>query len=266
MTGKLHNHPISYEIILWLIPFIAIIIFYVQAVQHSNQNYRKWPLYRTILFITGVIFVALSIVGPIAEQSHSNFVYHMYSHLLLGMLAPLLITLSAPMTLLLRSVPVLYARKVSKILKSRYLQTISHPVIATLLNLGGLWVLYTTNLFEAMHHSMLLAILVHVHIFLAGYVFTISIIYIDPTPHRTSYMLRSVMIIFYMAGHSILSKWVYANPPVGVSKLEAELGGMIMYYGGDLIDVIIIIILLKQFYKSTNNKKTTTLLNKYRLN
>lgn len=261
-----HNeYSMNAENVLWLIPFILIIFLYVYAVSNSNRVYRNWPYYRTLIFIMGILIVASALIGPIAEKSHTNFVYHMYSHLLLGMLGPLLIALSAPMTLLLRSIPVKVARKVSWLLKSKYIQTVCHPIVASLLNLGGLWLLYTTNLFEAMHHSYLLAFFVHLHIFLAGYLFTISIIYIDPTPHRTSFKMRSIVIIFYMAGHSILSKWIYINPPSGVSKHEAEVGGMTMYYGGDFIDVVIVIILLYQFYNSSKVKKATT-INSYSLN
>ncbi|SOC43511.1 cytochrome c oxidase assembly protein [Ureibacillus acetophenoni] len=255
-----HNdYPMNLVSFLWLIPFILIIFLYILAINYSNKVFRKWPFYRTILFIMGIIVIASACIGPIAENAHTNFVFHMYSHLLLGMLGPLLIALSAPMTLLLRSIPVPAARKVSKLLKSKYIQTVSHPIIASTLNLGGLWLLYTTKLFEAMHHSWLLALIVHLHIFLAGYLFTISIIYIDPTPHRTSFKMRSIVIILYMAGHSILSKWIYVNPPRGVSKQDAELGGMTMYYGGDFIDVIVVIILWYQLYSSSRVKKSTTL-------
>lgn len=267
MKAKLHHNEYSMNLenVLWFISFMLIIFLYVYAVFNSKRVYRKWPIHRTLLFIMGVFIVASALIGPIAEKSHTNFVYHMYSHLLLGMLGPLLIAISAPVTLLLRSIPVKVARKVSWLLKSKYIKTISHPIVASLLNLGGLYLLYTTNLFETMHHSMLLTFFVHLHIFLAGYIFTISIIYFDPTPHRTSFKMRSFVIILYMAGHSILSKWIYINPPGGVSKHEAEIGGMTMYYGGDLIDVVIVIILWYQFYNSSKVKKGTT-LNRYSLN
>ncbi|WP_413237500.1 cytochrome c oxidase assembly protein [Paenibacillus sp. 1P07SE] len=35
--------------------------------------------------------------------------------------------------------------------------------------------------------------LVHLHIFLAGYAFTASMLYIDPAPHRKSYMYRAIV-------------------------------------------------------------------------
>lgn len=258
MESLLHNHEHTiWNLENYIMPIliIVIILLYVTAVRHANRKYRnKWPIQRILLFISGVICIMTAVSGPIADQTHHNFIFHMYSHLLLGMLGPLLIALSAPMTLILRSLSINHARKISRLLKSRYLQFISHPVIASILNLGGLWVLYTTSLFEAMHEFALLSFFVHTHIFLAGYLFTIAIIYIDPTPHRYTFLLRSVVLVLYMAGHSILSKWIYANPPVGVPQHEAEIGGMTMYYGGDFIDVIIVIILCYQIYKSSTKE------------
>lgn len=247
-----HTNHVTYnlfEMFLWSIPFQLLIVLYLYAVVSTKKNYRAWPIYRIVSFSLGIICIATTLIGPIAMLSHTNFTAHMVGHLLLGMLGPLLIVISAPITLLLRILKVNHARKVSMVLRSRYVQIISHPLVASVLNIGGLWILYTTDLFEAMHQSVLLYILVHVHVFLAGYVFTASMIYIDPTPHRTTFRFRTLVFICALAGHNILSKWIYANPPSGVSKADAELGAMTMYYGGDLIDVWIIIIMCYQVYK-----------------
>ncbi len=67
--------------------------------------------------------------------------------------------------------------------------------------------------------------------------FTIAFIYIDPTPHQSSYIYRSIILLLALAAHSILSKRIYAYPPSNVSIEQAELGAMIMYYGGDAIEI-----------------------------
>lgn len=208
------------------------------------------PIYRYLCWILGVFCVTITIIGPIAHRAHSDFTFHMIGHLLLGMLAPLLLVLSAPITLLLRTIRVNTARQVSRFLKTNYIRWITEPVVASLLNVGGLWLLYTTDLYRMMHHHLFLHILVHVHVFLAGYVFTASMIYIDPTPHRTSFVYRSTVYVLALAAHEILSKYIYAHPPNGVPSLQAEMGGMWMYYGGDLIDVMIIVVMFYQWYQS----------------
>jgi len=230
-----------------------MIFGYLAMVYMTNRTHKKWSSARIVFWILGVMAVTLGIIGPITQQAmQGSFVAHMMNHLLLGMLGPLLIVLAAPMTLLLRSVPVVWGRFISGLLKSTYVRWITHPIIASVINAGGLWILYTTGLYNAMHTSLLLYVLIHLHVFLAGYVFTLSMIYIEVTPHRYSFKFRAIVLILAMAAHGILSKWIYANPPIGVDILDAQQGGMLMYYGGDAVDVILVIILCYQYFSSKN--------------
>lgn len=239
---------------LLVVPFILALILYLVAVKLSNRAYTRWPFRRTLLFIGGTICAVSALAGPLAEMAHMDFSYHMYAHLLLGMLAPLLLALAAPMTLLMRTLNVNASRKLSRLLKSKPISVVTDPIVATVLNIGGLWLLYTTPLYEAMHQNVWLYLLVHLHVFLAGYLFTISLIYIDPTAHRRSYLYRAFIFVLALAGHGILSKFIYSRPPMGVPMEQAKSGAMIMYYGGDIIDAVILFILCLHWYKATRPK------------
>lgn len=228
---------------------------YAAAIFFSNKKYRKWPLHRFVFWCLGMITVIATVTGPLAEQAHLDFRMHMVVHLLLGMLAPLLIALSRPMTLLLRTLGVSAARKVTALLKGPPIRFLSNPITASILNIGGLYMLYMTDLFHIMHESALIYALIHLHVFLAGYLFTTSIVYFDITPHRHSYVFRSTVLILALAGHKILAKMLYANPPEGVPRSEAEAGSMLMYYGGDAIDAVLIFFLCYHWYKSTAPKR-----------
>ncbi|ARK22094.1 hypothetical protein SporoP32a_11525 [Sporosarcina ureae] len=244
----------------WLFGTLTVIavLLYGGAVFHSNRQrrLRKWPRRRTVLWIAGVFASVSAVAGPLAELSHDQFTWHMLGHLLLGMLGPLLLALAAPMTLLLRTLPVRQARKVSRLLKSRLAGFYTHPVVASILNIGGLWLLYTTGLFAVMHHHLWLHIVIHIHVFVAGYLFTISLLYIDPVSRRYSYRYRTAVFIVALAGHGILSKLLYAYPPAGVPIEEARAGAMLMYYGGDAVDLMMIILLFSSWYHSTKRQRS----------
>ncbi|MEH6994266.1 cytochrome c oxidase assembly protein [Neobacillus drentensis] len=62
----------------------------------------------------------------------------------------------------------------------------------------------------------------------------------DPAPHRYGFVFRAVVLILSLAAHGILSKYIYAHPPVGVPSEQSETGGMIMYYGGDMVEIVLI--------------------------
>ncbi|MDL4840879.1 cytochrome c oxidase assembly protein [Aquibacillus rhizosphaerae] len=246
-----------------ILPFAIGLLIYVLTVIISNRKYKKWSFFRMGYWLTGSICAISSITGPLAELSHSSFEAHMFSHLLLGMLAPLLMVLAAPLTLLMRALNVNIARRLSRLLRSRLVSFLTNPIIAAILNIGGLWILYTSNLYSMMHHNISLYIFIHLHVFIAGFLFTSSMIYIDPTPHRKSYIYRSSVLIITLAAHGILSKFIYANPPNGVSISQAEMGAKIMYYGGDVIDIVIIFILCLKWYQSTKPRLYSPLRTAY---
>ncbi|WP_373464724.1 cytochrome c oxidase assembly protein [Bacillus sp. V2I10] len=236
--------------LLLALPFVAALVLYGMAVSISNRSRRKWPVSRSVFWFIGIFCAFSAVSGPLANRAHMDFTAHMLGHLLLGMLAPLLMVLAAPMTLFLRTLKVNQARRLTSVLKSLPIRILSDPLTASLLNVGGLWLLYTTDLYPAMHQHSILHIVIHLHVFLAGYLFTVSMIYIDPAPHRTSFAYRMIVLVLAFGGHGILSKFIYAYPPNEVSLEQAEASGMLMYYGGDVIDIVIIFILCLQWYRA----------------
>jgi putative membrane protein len=250
-----HNHGSAFSVdFISIVLILFALIFYILAGYTSNRQHKKWPVHRYFFWGIGLLCVALAIVGPIATRAHHDFTAHMAGHLLLGMLGPLLIALSAPMTLILRTLKVTRARQLIVLLKIKPVRVLSNPIVAACLNFGGLWVLYTTDLYALMQHYLLLHLIVHIHVFLAGLLFTVTMVYIDPVSHRYSYIYRSVVLILSLASHGILSKYIYAYPPAGVAVTQAEHGAMLMYYGGDIIDLLLIWLLCYQWYKSTRTR------------
>ena len=91
----------------------------------------------------------------------------------------------------------------------------------------------------------------HAHLFIAGYLFTAAVISVDPVPHRRSFLHRSALLVLALAAHDILAKYLYAHPPDGVLAPASETGAMIMYYGGDAVDVAVLVVLGARWYRVT---------------
>jgi putative membrane protein len=247
------HHAHVDQVVLWpqiilILPFTLGLVLYLLCLVISNRRYKRWPRYRTLLWLCGICCAGSAVIGPLAQRAHFDFTVHMLGHLLLGMLAPLLMALASPLTLLMRSLSVSAARKFTRLLHHPFFTTLRDPIVASVLNIGGLWVLYTTPLYTVMHHYALLHVFIHFHVFLAGYLFTISMINVDLKTMKTSYLYRLIVLVMALAGHGILAKLIYAHPPGGVPKAEAELGSMLMYYGGDAVDLILIVIFCYQWY------------------
>ncbi len=187
----------------------------------------RWPAYRTISWCGGLV-----VAGAGSTLSASDgAVPHAVGHLLLGMVAPLLLVLSAPVTLALRALPADRARLLSAVLRSRPARLLTNPVVAAVLDVGGLWLLYTTDL-----HTVPAT---QVHVLGAGYLFTAAIVGVDPAPHRPGPAYRAVVLVLASAAHGLLAKHLYAT--------GWQTGGMVMYYGGDVVEVALATLLCRQW-------------------
>lgn len=241
-------------VVLLVFVVLAAAVYLGAALTNNRRGRRTWPAHRSVLWTLGLGVVAAALVGPLAERSHTSFTAHMAAHLLVGMLAPLLLVLSAPITLALRTLAVVPARRVARLLKSGVVRFLSHPIPAATINVGSLWVVYATPLSEVMLDDVLTHYLLLTHFLTAGYLFTASIVSIDPAPHRAGFRLRMVVLLLVVAAHSILAKYIYVHPPAGLTAPAAEAAGVLMYYGGALIELALMVVFFAQWYNDARKK------------
>ncbi len=233
-----------------LLTVVAVVALALGAAAYAAglraaRSRSPWPVRRTLSWYAGLACAGVATVGPLAEASRSSFTAHMAGHVLLGMLAPLLLVLAAPVSLLLRALPPVRARRISAVLRSPVPRVVGHPVVAGLLDAGGLWLLYTTGLFHLAHSSAVVSVVVHAHVLLAGWLFTASLVGPDPHPSRASFRVRA----------GVLAKWLYAHPPAGVSPADARTGAQLMYYAGDVVDVALMVLLVAGWYTATRPRE-----------
>jgi len=230
---------------------LAAVVYLGAALAENRRGGRGWPWFRAVLWLAGLGCVAAVLVGPLATLAHTEFPAHMLAHLLVGMLAPVLLVLAAPVTLALRTLHAVPARRLARSLGSGVSRFLSHPVPAATINVGSLWLLYATGLGAAMLQNPVLHYLLLAHFLIAGYLFTASIIGVDPAPHRAGFRLRLVVLVLAIGLHSALAKYIYVHPPEGTTTPAAELGGLVMYYGGDLIELVVVAVFFSQWYRRT---------------
>jgi putative membrane protein len=233
---------------LGLLVFLCVLTLglYLTALAVPKEHPRPWRRRRTASFLIGMAMVLAALLPPLAPLAHHSLGAHMLQHLLLGMLGPVGLVLGAPLTLALRTLPTRKARKLIRLLRSRPLHVLSHPLTALMLNLGGMAVLYLTPLYAAMAHRPWLHTLVHWHFLAAGLLFSWSIAGVDPAPNRPSHRVRLTVLFVAMAGHATLSKAMYAyGLPLGTAEpLTAREGAAkLMYYGGDLSELLLAVAL-----------------------
>ncbi|WP_433546559.1 cytochrome c oxidase assembly protein [Streptomyces sp. CA-294286] len=229
---------------------------YVLASGRLWRRGDEWSRWRVVSFGAGGAGVAWAGVGPLPGEP---FTAHMAAHLLVGMAAPLLLVLARPLTLTLRALPPCAARRrLLSLAHSRPVRLLTFPPLAALLDVGGLWLLYRTELYAATQHHPLLHAVVHAHVLAAGLLFTFAVCQIDPVRRRWSLSLRAGALLAAGVAHAVLAKSLYATPPPGTAPSAADLhlGAQVMYYGGDLVEAAIGAVLAVAWYRATGRAWT----------
>ncbi|MFE1644452.1 cytochrome c oxidase assembly protein [Microbacterium sp. P01] len=240
--------------LLFAAPFVLAALLYGGGVVVEARRGRPWPWPRTLAWLAGVAMAGIATAGPLIVPVDPGFVAHMWTHLLVGMVAPVLLVVACPVTLALRSLHVRRARQISRVLNSGPARVIAHPITAAILSVGGMWLLYATDLYGMMLQSLLVHLAVMTHFLVAGVLFTAAVIPCDPSPHRAPYPMRMVVLVVALAAHDILAKVIYASPPAGMTSADGQSGALLMYYGGDIVDAVIMTILCAQWYRAAGGR------------
>ena len=210
----------SFTRILWAyepdIFFIGVLILavalYIKGVAILKKRGDSWPVGRTIAFALGIALIDFATSGGLGVYAMYSFEYHMIAHMTLGMIAPIGLVLGAPITLALRTLPQGRTSTESgprailvALLHSRIGILLTNPIIALALFDGSLFVLYFTDLFGILMASHAGHLLMNVHFILAGYLFFMIVIGLDPTPRRIHHLVRIVILFAAMAIHAFFS-------------------------------------------------------------
>ena len=210
----------TFSRILWAydpdIFFIGVLVLavalYIKGVVILKKRGDAWPVGRTIAFALGIAGIDFATSGGLGVYAMYSFEYHMIAHMTLGMIAPIGLVLGAPITLALRTLPqgrtptesgpraILVA-----LLHSRIGVLFTNPIVALALFDGSLFALYFTDLFGTLMASHAGHLLMNVHFILAGFLFFMIIIGVDPSPRRIHHLVRIVMLFAAMAIHAFFS-------------------------------------------------------------
>jgi putative membrane protein len=240
-----HHHAGGPDVlaVLGVVVGLLALLAYGALVLQARRRGRLWPAERSLAWAAGSVLAAVAVSAPLASRSTMGGPAHMVGHLLLGMLAPLLLVLGAPVTLALRGLPVAAARRLTRLLRTRPLRFLTEPAVAAVLDVAGLWLLYATPLMDVAQSQPVLDVVVHLHVLLAGCLFTAVLVGPDPLPHRRGTWHRLVVLALALAAHDVLAKWLYARASADATGTDTQQGAMVMYYGGDAVELTLAVLL-----------------------
>jgi putative copper resistance protein D len=256
--------------LIWLLACSFGIFFYLAGVWRLTKRGDSWPIYRTVLWIAGMIALFYVSSGGVAVYGKFLFSTHMLAHMALTMAIPVLLVPGAPVTLAMRAIR---PRKdgsrgprewILLAVHSRFATIIANPIVAAVLFAGSLWVFYFSPLFSWATTDHIGHQWMTVHFLITGYLFVQSLIGIDPVPYRLPYPFRLLLLLGTMAFHAffglaimtgtglLLADWYGAmGRDWGLDAIaDQQMGGGIAWSVGEIPTLALAIAVAVQWSRS----------------
>lgn len=194
----------------WLFSAVAVcgIGVYLAWVIRLLRRGDRWPVLRTMSWVAGWLLFLYAIDGGIAVYGRVLFSAHMAQHMIIAMFVPIFLVRGGVVTLAMRALPnrrdnTLGPRELLlAIVHSRFVGFVGNPIVAAILDFGGIMVFYFSGWFNfalTTHTGHLLMI---AHFLAAGYLFSWAMVGIDPGPPRWSPPLRLMVLFITVAFHA----------------------------------------------------------------
>ena len=261
--------------VLWMSVSLGAIALYLYGVSVLHKRGDKWPLVRTISFVSGMLVLLYVTNGAMNAYQEYLFSVHMVGHMVLSMMVPVLLVPGAPVTLLSRAQA---PRKDGSwgmrewalwAVHTPFAWFVSHPLFAGLNFALSLVMFYYTPLFrwateEHLGHQWML-----IHFLITGYLFVQSLMGVDPQPHRTGYPIKLMLLIGTMAFHAffglglmnerslLLADWfgamgrTWGDDPLA----DQAIGGAFAWGVGEIPTIVIALIVVTQWSRSDDRER-----------
>ena len=261
--------------VLWMSVCLGAIALYLYGVSVLRKRGDKWPVVRTISFVSGMLVLLYVTNGAMNAYQEYLFSVHMVGHMVLSMMVPVLLVPGAPVTLLSRAQA---PRKDGSwgmrewalwAVHTPFAWFVSHPLFAGLNFALSLVMFYYTPLFrwateEHLGHQWML-----IHFLITGYLFVQSLMGVDPQPHRTGYPIKLMLLIGTMAFHAffglglmnerslLLADWfgamgrTWGDDPLA----DQAIGGAFAWGVGEIPTIVIALIVVTQWSRSDDRER-----------
>ncbi len=187
----------------------------VASAKHSEGASPWASRGRLACFGAGLAAIIVAVDGPPDVLSGSSLTAHMVQHLLLQLVAAPLLLLGAPLGLLLRADPPWLSRRVLvRLLRSRPVSVLAHPVTALGVFAFVLVGSHLSPLYNlALEHDWLHE-LEHITFLVTALLFWWPAIGADPAPHRLSHPVRLLYLFLAMPVMAYLGLAIANSPRV----------------------------------------------------
>ena len=191
----------------------------------------------------GIAVLIVSVLPGIDAASDRQLSVHMVQHLLIIFVAAPLIVAGAPVRLMLRTLPRGGRQALVRIMQSRVVHAVGHPVVAWSLFAAVMLGTHIPGFYDLALREPVVHAGEHALYFWSALIFWAPLIAVDPVPHRLSPIGGIVYMLSAMVPMTIVGVWLLSAQSVvyahyaGYSGALADQrnGAVVMWLAGGLV-------------------------------
>jgi len=250
---------------------IVLAVAYALGLWRLRRRGDTWPVGRSIAWFAGCFVLFITTSSGVGMYSPAMFSVHMGAHMAMSMLAPVLFALGGAMTLALRAIkpagrdaPPGPREWILEFLHSPPSRFFTHPIVASVMFVGGFYALYLGGIFSTYADSHAAHVLMNLHFLLSGYLFYWVVIGVDPSPRDVQPVTKIAMVFGSLPFHaffgvtlmsmgSVMAESYYRGLALPWNEdlfSDQKIGGSIAWSAGEIPLVLVMLALLVQWSRS----------------
>jgi len=251
----------------------AAAVAWLRAVRTVNAVHARTPvpLGRTAAFLAGLASIAVALLSPIESYETALISVHMVQHMLLQLVAAPLLLLAAPVTLALRVASPDVRAWLLRVLHSRLVAVLTHPIVAWTAFVAVAWGWQLSPLYDLAAENTLVHYIQHAVYLGVALLFWWPIVAADPSPRRLAFPGRVAYVAISIPQNSFLGitlmnvqpelyphYWTQLRdwgPPFAE---DLRIAGAIMWGMGAMVFVLALLLVLGAWMRSEERRTRRT--------
>ncbi len=191
---------------------VAVLAIYLGLRLRVRREGSVRSNWRALSFATGLVTIFVATGSGLASYEDSSFPMHVVQHLLLMTFAPVFLALGAPATLALQASGGRVQSRISAVLKSGFVETISFPVFAAILAYLTTALYFLTPLYGISERYAYLHGVLQLGGLVVGCIYWWPVVGLDPTRWKMSYAMRLAYLATGIPINSLIGVELTLNP------------------------------------------------------
>jgi cytochrome c oxidase assembly factor CtaG len=209
-------------------------------------------------FGVGIVLWALATLSVIGVYAYALFWMRALQVLMLLYVVPLFIALSKPVTVLRDALGPAGRDRIDRLLATRFVRVLAHPLTTSLAMLGTPWLLYLTPWYTASLENDWIGAPTRILLVAIGFGYFYARLQADPVPRKYPQVISLLITVAEALGDGVLGLVIWQGSLIGAAyysglhrlwgpdpRLDQTIGAGVLWILGDLVGWPFVLLLMR---------------------